>query len=337
MEGHPVPRSGERAPIKRGASAVEKPHVEPTPADTPFDSRPCPACAHAGPLSLVEETLHRACEACGALVSDAAPAEYGADYYFHDPAHDRRAVRRARLQLAHLARFVGSFEGSGTRPLRVLELGCSKGFFVSAARAAGFDAYGLDVSSGAIAAASERGLGAYCTQAHALTPRAELPQALREPFDVVVAWEVLEHLDRPEEYLAAAHALLAPGGAFVASTPNAGSVWRRGLGAGWHGFAIPQYHRVYFTGRAFEALATRCGWSSVRTSTTTERAGDLMLLRNGATELVRRTFGTAAARGRVVRVGAAACLAPAAFAIDALAGHVPGIEGDTLLVCARRG
>lgn len=306
--------------------------MEPAPADLPFDSRPCPACLRPGPLTPLEGTAYRACDACGALASDVAAADYGADYYFHDSAHDARALRRARLQLAHLARFVGR----EVRPLRVLELGCSKGFFVSAARAAGFDAYGLDVSSGAIAAASERGLGAVCFQAHALTPRGELPAPLREPFDVVVAWEVLEHLDRPEEFLAAARGFLAPGGTFVASTPNAGSAWRRGLGAGWHGFAIPQYHRVYFTNTAFAALATRCGWSHVRTFTTTERAGDLMLLRNGATELVRRTFGAAAARGRVVRAGAAACLAPAALALDALAGHVPGLEGDTLLVSARR-
>lgn len=315
-------------------SASLRPRGDATPDELRARARTCgcPACQRRGPLAPVDGTDYVACGACGTLVSTAPAGDYGPGYYYHEPAIDQRAARRARTQLGHLARMGGERLAGA----RLLELGCSKGFFVAAARAAGIDAHGLDVSAEAVAKAHERGLAQYCFQAHALAARADLPEPLQAPFDVVVAWEVLEHLDEPSELLRSAAAMLSPGGLFVASTPNAGSAWRRGLGAGWHGFAIPQYHRVYLTRRAFGTLAARCGWSQVRTETVTERAGDLMLLRNGATELVRRAFGDEAARGRAVRAGAALCLAPAAVALDALAGHVPGLEGDTLLVSARR-
>jgi SAM-dependent methyltransferase len=39
-------------------------------------------------------------------------------------------------------------------------------------------------------------------------------------FDLIVAFEVIEHLEKPEELLAEARRLLAPGGQFVVSTPN---------------------------------------------------------------------------------------------------------------------
>ncbi len=75
----------------------------------------------------------------------------------------------------------------GARPRqRLLDIGAADGTFVASAMAAGFDAYGVEVSDDAHDAAAAE-----------LRPRLlrNLEQAsVLRPFDVVTSWDVLEHL-----------------------------------------------------------------------------------------------------------------------------------------------
>jgi SAM-dependent methyltransferase len=54
------------------------------------------------------------------------------------------------------------------------------------------------------------------------------PSSLRElePFDVVVAGEVIEHLDCPRQLLDFSRSILRPGGKLVITTPNPYAPWR---------------------------------------------------------------------------------------------------------------
>jgi SAM-dependent methyltransferase len=76
-------------------------------------------------------------------------------------------------------------------------------------------------------------------------------------FDVVTAFDVIEHVAHPAEFLADVAAVLEPGGVFLASTPNVGSLTARAFGKHWH-FYYP-YHLSYFSPETFAAAAAPHG------------------------------------------------------------------------------
>lgn len=89
---------------------------------------------------------------------------------------------------------------------RVLEIGSGAGDFARAARARGWKVDTLEPAVG--------------------DPTAEAwaDTAPRQHYDAIFAWQVLEHLERPEDVLRAIRRALIPGGYFVLSVPSARSV-----------------------------------------------------------------------------------------------------------------
>jgi SAM-dependent methyltransferase len=77
---------------------------------------------------------------------------------------------------------------------------------------------GLDVSEEGVRWAKEEGFEAHAVDAQ--SPEAVAKLGL-EPADVVVAGEVIEHLDAPGPFLRAMTALIGPDGLLVITTPNA--------------------------------------------------------------------------------------------------------------------
>jgi SAM-dependent methyltransferase len=97
---------------------------------------------------------------------------------------------------------------------RVLEVGCGVGFFVSRV-AKNFSCVGLDIAFPALSVARrQRGLrSVVCADAEALPCR-------HGSFDAVVAFDVIEHLHCPENFLAEASRVLRDGGLLILTTPN---------------------------------------------------------------------------------------------------------------------
>lgn len=55
-------------------------------------------------------------------------------------------------------------------------------------------------------------------------------------FDVVVSFQVLEHLYNPEEMIKRVSSHLVSGGLFIVTTPNLNGLGAKALGAKWHGY-----------------------------------------------------------------------------------------------------
>jgi SAM-dependent methyltransferase len=100
----------------------------------------------------------------------------------------------------------------------VLELGCGRGEFLGLLDAAGVKAQGVDSDQGMVEAARRIGRDVVCDDALAFLHGDPSPG----PFEGVFCAHFVEHLtpDQVGELLAGVRRVLAPGGRFVAVTPN---------------------------------------------------------------------------------------------------------------------
>jgi SAM-dependent methyltransferase len=162
----------------------------------------------------------------------------------HEYRVRRFGAERVELMARHLA--------SGTP--RYLDVGCSTGFVVEAARDRGWDAVGLDLNPSAVEFGRSRGLD---LRAAALEDAAFEPAS----FDAVSLFDVLEHLLDPVQTLRASLRLLRPRGIIFLYVPNYDSASRLLMGKDAH-FIWPTHHLNYYTPVTLRDLLTREGLST---------------------------------------------------------------------------
>ncbi|HEV2446831.1 MAG TPA: methyltransferase domain-containing protein [Candidatus Sulfopaludibacter sp.] len=115
----------------------------------------------------------------------------------------------------HMARY--TFAARLARGKRVLDAGCGAGYGSAEIACVGQSVIGVDVAAEAVEFARE----------HYRMPNLEFVEASCTAlpygdgsFDLVTAFEVIEHLENWREFLQEARRVLAPGGQFIVSTPN---------------------------------------------------------------------------------------------------------------------
>lgn len=102
----------------------------------------------------------------------------------------------------------------GQPPGRALEVGCSAGALLYDLRERGYSGVGVELSERARNIAREI-LG----DDDRFTVRADMPEGPPESFDLLLAFEVLEHIQRDAEALASWLTLVKPGGRMMVSVP----------------------------------------------------------------------------------------------------------------------
>ncbi|MDG2467718.1 MAG: class I SAM-dependent methyltransferase [Pirellulaceae bacterium] len=185
----------------------------------------------------------------GEIVDEQA---YAGDYHSGYEVHRRGKIRTARIRLNRIR----SRLNLSSRP-RVLDVGCSIGATLEAARQIGWDAVGVDVSQDAVDYCCQRDLSA------------QKVDGLRLPFpdnefDVVVNWHVIEHVADVQATLAEWHRVIRPGGMLVMETPDAASPRVRKRGASYRKFWAPE-HTYTFTYQNLKRFIERAGLTVERT------------------------------------------------------------------------
>jgi 2-polyprenyl-3-methyl-5-hydroxy-6-metoxy-1,4-benzoquinol methylase len=160
-------------------------------------------------------------------------------------SHEYRVERFGRERVSIMARHLDV-----ARP-RYLDVGCSTGFVVEAARDAGWEAIGTDLNPSAIEFGRTRQLDLRTVA---------LDDAGFEPgsFDAVSLFDVLEHLLAPVETIRACVRLLRPGGIVFLYVPNYDSASRLLMGKDAH-FIWPTHHLNYYTPATIRDLLARQG------------------------------------------------------------------------------
>jgi SAM-dependent methyltransferase len=186
------------------------------------------------------------CGGCGLVRLNPRLAEadsgdlYEREYFAGDHATGYDAYERdAHLYEKTFARrlkLIRRFKSGG----RVLDIGCSFGYFLNVAQRAGFDVYGLDVSPYAVERAAERFPGRI--HQGVLRPGLFPPQF----FDVVTMFDLFEHVYRPREFLTTLDEITRADAIVCITTPNHRSVLSRASRRNWVSYKIPE-HVFYYT------------------------------------------------------------------------------------------
>jgi 2-polyprenyl-3-methyl-5-hydroxy-6-metoxy-1,4-benzoquinol methylase len=159
------------------------------------------------------------CERCGLVYVDPRPKEQIFGGFVPDTARDLSSAASWQRRLQTMERFYA--------PGRLLDVGVGAGAFLHYARHRGWDVHGLDVQEEFARGTSERtGIPVYASTLDDTEIQAQR-------FDAVTMWDVIEHVPSPRATLAAAAAVVRPGGILALSTINAASLNARLFGGSW--------------------------------------------------------------------------------------------------------
>ncbi len=225
--------------------------------DGPNDA--CPAClgGDSEPFTVHDGMVLVRCRDCGAVHMQPMPSPENLAGVYDDAyagattgyfAKVDAKMRRSRHRVRRLRRHIGGG--------RFLDVGCSGGFMVEAAREHGFEAHGVELDPVSVAYARKHfpanGYFQGTVQAFAESG------GMESPFDAVYCSKVIEHVPESRPFVAAIAGLMRPGAVLYITTPDI-SHWRRPRDlTEWDGFCPPS-HCIYFNPASLSALLAAHG------------------------------------------------------------------------------
>jgi len=187
------------------------------------------------------------CRECGLVYMrpQIAPGDMGKFYPSDYGPH--RKIRRKRRSENHVVKnkayrrpFLASICGEFTRESRLLDVGCGNGDFLNDVRAlASCQVHGIDLSESAARAAEENYDLEVFTGTIAESPFPD------NYFDLITAWEYLEHVHNPSEVLLKMSRLLKNDGSCIISTPNFSSFNSKLFRERWYHLDCPRHLFLY--------------------------------------------------------------------------------------------
>jgi SAM-dependent methyltransferase len=220
----------------------------------------CPICGVDAALAQrVPPATYYGCPVCETLFQHPMPtiaqmhayveAEYKSGVYNDYVA----AAALKALTFSRRARLIAERVRGG----RLLDVGASAGFFVEQAVKAGFDAYGVELSSEAVGKAPPE-IRARLTVGDVNA----LALGGVAPFDVITAFDLVEHVFDPVAFLQELRRVARPGALIAITTPDAGHVLRYVLRARWPMFQ-PMQHTVLFSRRGLRLALAKAGYTAI--------------------------------------------------------------------------
>lgn len=140
---------------------------------------------------------------------------------------------------------------------RLLEVGCSAGHFLDKARDAGYDVFGVELDTAA---------GEYAKSHYGLKTEIgsimdiSLPESF---FNLIVLFDVFEHLTGPVTCLKKLFSALAPGGHIVIRVPNFYSYETRIFKENWYPLDLPR-HLLHFSPDTLSRILSDAGFSLLK-------------------------------------------------------------------------
>lgn len=214
------------------------------------------------------------CTHCGLIYVDNPPnppelAKYYEEEYYtggNDKvfsnyiAEKKERVNYFRKQLKKIKKIIRAGE--------LLDVGCAAGFFLEAAKN-DFKVTGIEISDYSSTYARE------ALKHNVITGTLFNAKFPDNHFDIITMWDVIEHIDKPREYLEEIHRILKKGGVIVISTGDIDSMNAKIKQDKWELLA-PPWHLYYFSRKVLVSKMEELGFTIIDVQTN----GNLMGTKN---------------------------------------------------------
>jgi 2-polyprenyl-3-methyl-5-hydroxy-6-metoxy-1,4-benzoquinol methylase len=227
-------------------------------------TQPCPVCGQTSSQVFHQTTypehhypgafVLRRCGGCGLLFNSPRldlkelGELYGRNYYFF-ARKDSREFHRIVEMYRRTIRVLDN------EPIekRCIDIGCGRGYFPAVLKQIGWEASGVEISPDA----AEYGRGKFSLDVFTGTVEQFAGSSDARQFPLVTAIDVIEHVPSPDQFVAGAARIVAPGGWLIIDTPNGAAHNIAVKGVRWKGFN--PFHIYLFSIENLTTLLARHG------------------------------------------------------------------------------
>jgi len=168
----------------------------------------------------------------------------GADWYENTSDYGIKDMATPKVYRGFHKKFLEKYGYQKSKS--ILELGCGSGEFLHELQKRGWNAYGIDFDKKGIEVAKKH---FNLQNVFALSFEEFFKNPPLEKFDYVVFFEIIEHLEKPLEFIRQAKQMLKQGGTMVLSTPS-----RERFLANWNAWDFPPHHLARFNRQSLDNI-----------------------------------------------------------------------------------
>jgi len=173
-----------------------------------------------------------------------------AKFGYNDYEEDKKAMRETFI--TYLNRILELTSGK-----KIFDVGAATGYFLDLAEQAGLQTSGVEISEYAAKIAGDKGHKIFLGDLEDLE--------IKDKYDVVTMWDVLEHLRNPKRYLKSVRDILNQEGILAINTIDRSSYWARLSGKRWHAI-LPPEHLFYYSVKSLKILLEENGFKILEQS-----------------------------------------------------------------------
>jgi len=140
---------------------------------------------------------------------------------------------------------------------KVLDVGCSTGFYLAKLRELGWDTYGVEINDRAASFGKEK------LKLKIHTGTLESAKYPSDYFDAVTLWHCLEHVYSPMNTLKEVYRILKKDGMVIIGTPNIATIENLIFGEWWWAWEVPR-HLYHFSKKSIVQFLTKNKFSNIR-------------------------------------------------------------------------
>ena len=225
------------------------------------------------------------CKKCDLVYTNPRLCDYNATYLFGGSEDFDHIEDHARSKLpvfqSALKQIITQQKRSGSQPGgNLLDLGCGSGHFLRAAQKEGFTGTGIEPVEGFARDATEK-VGVNVIHDNIYT--VDLPE---NHYEVITAWDVIEHVSDPKAMLTRCGRWLKPGGIMALRFPS--STWQKIKGVIFHQWLHskrasfgPTMHLYFFSDKTIRKMAQQVDLEVLKIFTTAAEANTQSTLLDG--------------------------------------------------------
>ena len=210
----------------------------------------CILCASVSLKNLkgYEEHYLVKCQSCKFVFCEPIPTERELEKHYENYG---RNDYLSPLTIKRYHEILDSFEPY-RKTNKLIDVGCGIGYFLEEAKKRGWEVFGTEFTDEAIEICSKKGIK---MNKGVLNPNNYDSQE----FDVITSFEVIEHINNPQEELANFYKILRKGGLVYCTTPNFNSLLRYRLKEKYNVLCYPE-HLSYYTPKTLKYVFEKEGF-----------------------------------------------------------------------------